>query len=136
MDAINKTEDYIRNLETLAANHPGHLKSEIYSKQTLLLLTKGMPYEYTKRLNETCSHTDPYEDWFTAIYDILEDVKSTNLSALSTGIGATKTGKDDQQSSSKANQLSHNGHDCSKSSNCKEKWDYLGCINLYKITQI
>jgi len=136
VDAINKTEDYIRNLETLAANHPGHLKSEIYSKQTLLLLTKGMPYEYTKKLNETCSHTDPYEDWFTSIYDILEDVKSTNLSALSTGIGATKTVKDEHQSSSKANQLSYNGHDCSKSSNCKEKWDYLGCINLYKITQI
>ena len=136
VDAINKTEDFIRNLETLATNHPGHLKSEIYSKQTLLLLTKGMPYEYTKKLNETCSHTDPYEDWFTSIYDILEEVKSANLSALSTGIGATKLAKDDHQPSSKANQLSHNGHDCKKSSNCRDKWDFLGCINLYKVTQL
>ena len=136
VDAINKTEDFIRNLENLAASHPGHLKSEIYSKQTLLLLTKGMPYEYTKRLNESCGHTDPYEDWFTAIHDILEECKSTNLSALSTGIDATKSLKDDHSSNSKANQLSFNGHDCEKSSNCKSKWDYLGCVNLYKVTQV
>ena len=136
VDAINKTADFIRNLESLAADHPTHLKTEIYSKQTLLLLTKGMPNEYTKKLNETCGHSDPYEDWITAISDILDECKSTNLSALSTGIGAAKSGKDDHQSSSKVNQLSHNGHDCAKSSNCRERWDYLGCINLYKVTQI
>ena len=104
VDAINKTVDFIRNLEDLATNHPGHLNGEIYSKQTLLLLTKGMPHEFTKRLNETCGHKDPYEDWFSAIFDILEDYKSTNLSALSTGIGAaSKVGKDDHSGSSKVN---------------------------------
>ena len=94
----NKTADFIRNLENLASDHPAHLKSEIYSKQTLLLLTKGMPFEYTKKLNETCGHADPYEDWIAAVFDILNEVKSTNLSALSTGIGAVKLSKDDHGS--------------------------------------
>ena len=137
VDAINKTVDFIRNLENLAESHPSHLKSEIYCQQTLLLLTKGMPHEFTKRLNEACGHKDPYEDWFSNLFDILEDSKSTNLSALSTGIGSlSKVSKEDSSSSSKANQLSHNGHDCTKSSNCKDKWDLLGCINFYKITQL
>ena len=114
VDAINKTADFIRNLQTLATDHPGHLKSEIYSKQTLLLLTKGMPIEYTKKLNESCGHADPYEDWVTTIFDILEECKHTNLSALSTGIGAAKSTREDQSGGSKANQSSHNGHDCSK----------------------
>ena len=136
VDAINKTTDFIRNLEDLATNHPGHLKGEIYSKQTLLLLTKGMPHDYTKRLNETCGHKDPYEDWFSAIFDILEDCKCTNLSALSTGIGASKVMKDDSHGTNKANQLSHNGHDCIKSSQCKDRWDFLGCVQLYKLIQV
>jgi len=66
----------------------------------------------------------------------LNEVKSTNLSALSTGIGAAKLSKDDHGPPSKANSLTHNGHDCNKSNNCKERWDYLGCINLYKMTQL
>ena len=137
VNAINKTVDFIRNLEDLAANHPGHLHGEIYSKQTLLLLTKGMPHEYTKRLNESCGHKDPYVDWFATIFDILEDCKSTNLSALSTGIGAlSRVAKEENPSGSRANQLSHNGHDCVKSSMCKDKWDLLGCIHLYKVTQV
>ena len=136
VDAINKTVDFIRNLQNLATDHPGHLKGEIYSKQTLLLLTKGMPHEYTKKLNENCSHTDPYEDWITSVFDILEECKSTNLSALSTGIGASKSSKEDHTGSSKVHQMSHNGHDCAKSNNCKDRWDFLGCINLYKVTQL
>ena len=136
IDALNKTADFIRNLESLAADHPSHLKSEIYSKQTLLMLTKGMPHEFTKKLNETCGHADPYEDWIAAVFDILEESKSTNLSALSTGIGAAKSAKEENHSNSKSNHLSHDGHDCSKSSSCRERWDYLGCINLYKVTQI
>ena len=136
VDAINKTADFIRNLENLAADHPAHLKSEIYSKQTLMLLTKGMPHDYTKKLNETCGHSDPYEDWISAIFDILEETKHTNLSALSTGIGAARSSKEDHPSNSKVNQTSHNGHDCTKSNYCRERWDYLGCINLYKVTQV
>ena len=136
VDSINKTLDFIRNIENLAKDHPGHLKNEIYSKQTLLLLTKGMPHEYTKKLNENCGHTDPYEDWISSIFDILQECKSTNLSALSTGIGALKSTKDDHVSTPKANQMCHNGHDCSKSNNCKDRWDYLGCIFLYKVTQL
>ena len=136
VDAINKSLDFIRNLQNLASDHPSHLKSEIYSKQTLLLLTKGMPHEYTKKLNENCSHTDPYEDWITTVFDILEECKNSNLSALSTGIGAAKLMKEDHPSGSKANQLSYKGHDCSKSNQCRDRWDFLGCINLYKVTQV
>ena len=68
VDAINRTVDFIRNLQTLATDHPTYLQSEIYSKNTLLLLTKGMPHEYTKKLNESCGHADPFEDWLTLTF--------------------------------------------------------------------
>ena len=83
-----------------------------------------MPYDYTRKLNERCTHKDKYEDWFTTIFDIMEENKSTNLSALSTGIGAAKGNQRDSQGDGpidKSNQLKHNGHDCSKSNTCKEK---------------
>ena len=137
IDAINRTLDFLRNLETLCADHPDHLRSEIYSSTTLTLITKGMPYELTKKLNERCSQKDPYECWFTTLFDIIEENKSTNLSALSTGIGALKSvSKDHDSTSSKSNQLKHNGHDCSKSNSCKEKWDLLGCSHLYKLSTV
>ena len=137
VDAINKTLDFLRNLESLVTDHPDHLKSEIYSSSTLSLITKGMPYDYSKRLNERCSHKDPYDHWFTTVFDILEEAKSTNLSALSTGIGAAKSyQKDSDTPSSKSNSLKHNGHDCSKSNTCKEKWDLLGCSHLYKLSTV
>ena len=28
------------------------------------------------------------------------------------------------------------GHDCRKDNHCKPKWDYLGCVHLYKITKV
>ena len=49
VDAINKTLDFLRNLESLVKDHPDHLKSEIYSSATLLILTKGMPHESSKK---------------------------------------------------------------------------------------
>ena len=101
-----------------------------------------MPHEYSKKLNERCSHKDPYDAWFTTVFDILEENKASNLSALSTGIGATKGSSQDQGSGSsssksnhlKYNHLKYNGHDCTKANSCKDKWDLLGCINLYKLT--
>ena len=139
VEAINKTLDFLRNLESLCNDHPDHLRSEIYSCSTLTLITKGMPYDYTKKLNERCTHKDTYESWFTVLFDILEENKSTNLSALSTGIGAVRSNQRDVHSdgvSNKSNQLKHNGHDCSKSNTCKDKWDLLGCINLYKLKSV
>ena len=38
VDAINKTLDLLRNLESLVSDHPDHLRSEIYSSSTLQLL--------------------------------------------------------------------------------------------------
>ena len=122
IDSIHKTLDFLRNLQSLIEDHPDHLKPEIYSSSTLSLITKGMPYDYTKKLNERCSHKDTYESWFTTLFDILEENKATNLSALSTGIGAVKSSqRDSDTSGSKSNQLRFNGHDCSKSPTCKEK---------------
>ena len=138
-DAINKTLDFLRNLENLVSDHPDHLKAEIYSSSTLVLLTKGMPHEFSKKLNERCSHKDSYESWFTTVFDILEENKSTNLSALSTGIGAAKGSSIDHgsgTSSNKSNYLKHNGHDCTKSNTCKDRWELLGCVNLYKLTTV
>ena len=137
VDAINKTLDFLRNLESLVDDHPSHLKSEVYGSSTLQLLTKGMPHEYSRKLNERCSHKDAYETWFTTIFDIMEENKDTNLSALSTGIGVTKGVTHDHGSSqNKSNHLKHNGHDCTKNSSCKDKWDLLGCIELYKLTSV
>ena len=141
VDAINKTLDFLRNLESLVKDHPDHLKSEIYSSATLLILTKGMPHEFSKKLNERCSHKDSYESWFTTIFDMLEENKSTNLSALSTGIGASKGSNQDHGSgstTSKSNHLKHNGHDCTKSNGCKDRKDLEkrqnGCQVLGKVS--
>ena len=58
----------------------------------LQLITKGMPLDFTKILNELCTRKDPYEEWMSRIYDILENSKETNMSALSTGIGCSRGG--------------------------------------------
>ena len=44
--------------------------------------------------------------------------------------------RDSDSTSHKSNQLKHNGHDCAKSSTCKEKWDLLGCSNFYKLKSV
>ena len=137
VEAINRTLDFLRNLENLVNDHPDHLKSEVYSSSTLVLLTKGMPHEYSKQLNERCTHKDPFETWFTTAFDIMEESKSTNLSALSTGIGAAKVSNQDHGStSSKSNYLKYNGHDCVKNPSCKDRWDLLGCVDLYKLSSV
>ena len=121
----------------MVTDHPENLKSEVYSASTLVLLTKGMLNEYAKKLSERCSHTDPYETWFTTVFHIMVENRDATLSALSTGIGAAKGVSHDHGSApNKANHLKYNGHDCTKDPSCKDKWDLLGCIDLYKLSSI
>ena len=132
VNAINKTLDMIRHLETLADDHKTELHNEVYSQRTLQLLTKGMPTDFTKRLNELCSRKDPYEEWMARIFDILENNKEANMSALATGIGCAKIFKpeDNRDRERSSNNLKHDGHDCKRSKFCKTDWNLVGCIEL------
>ena len=96
-----------------------------------------MPIQYQTEVNKSCTHTDDYETWLKRIFTVLESSRSANVSALTSGFGVAKSANDGNPNSSpsKAHTLTFDGHNCSKSQQCKEKWDYLGCIHLYKVTK-
>ena len=139
--AINKTLDFMRNLNELAKTHKKQLHGEVYSKNTLSVLTNGMPRDYVKKFMESCGHNDSYEDCFTFLFDMLEEVRDVNLAGLAFGIGGASSSIDIKKSppslgSGKSSNLVHKGHDCSTSPQCKENWDFLGCIQLYRLQKV
>ena len=132
LDAIDGTLDFMRQLKALATDHSDSLKTAVYSDKTLETLAKGMPLEYQKRINEDCSHSDTLEMWFITIFTLLESVRDANVSAITTGFGTVKSTVDSQPSSKVNLSSTLDGHNCKKSKQCKDKWDFLGCVQLYK----
>ena len=141
LNAINRTLDFIRQLESLAEDYSTELYNEVYHSSTIKLITKGMPTEFTMKMNETCDVKDSLEDWMLRISDILESKKKSNMSALKSGVGGARSKFEESDESSadktrRSNSLTQTRHDCTKSKECKEAWDILGCINLYKIETV
>ena len=139
LDAVDGTLDFIRQLKSLAEDHPESLKSTIYGKDTLETLAKGIPFEYQKDVSKLCTHTDSHEKWIETIYSTLETVRNSNVSSLTTGFGMAKSVNDGDTSTKNKSANScmvFDGHDCRKDNHCKPKWDYLGCVHLYKLTMV
>ena len=139
LDAIDGSLDFIRHLKSLAEDHES-LKGVIYSDKTLETLAKGMPFKYQEKVNEICTHEDSYETWITNIFSVLEDSRKVNVSALTSGFGAAKATSEEKEKQSPQKFSAHSanidGHNCKKNANCKENWDFLGCVNLYKLSKV
>ena len=102
-----------------------------------------MPLDYVKKLRELLSHNETYENCFTFLLDMLEEVRDENLATLTFGLGIDISKIEQKKSpgsgsvgGSKVNNLVFNGHDCKKSLECKNDWDFLGCIKLYKLSKV
>ena len=143
LSAINRTLDFIRQLEALAEDHV-ELKNQIFSHSTVKVITQGMPMTFTTKLTEICRANDLPEDWIVRISELLESMKLANISAATFGIGLGRNNTFDRESSpesknnrkSRLNNLKQDNHDCKYSKVCKEEWDLLGCIQLYKIDKV
>ena len=142
LTAIDKTQDYIRKLHDLADDHP-ELTNEVYSNRTLTAVAQGMPRNTQVKLSEMCKANDSAEDFLIRIFEELESMKRSNQTAAATGIGAGKDDNFDSESvperknKSRFNNFNSKGrHNCKRDKACKDEWDLLGCIKLYKLNTL
>ena len=133
--AIARTQDFIREAETLATDFPEILENEVYSGNTNSLLRKVLPREYTEKINDVISDINSSDkEKIGTIKKYLEGKKRSAILGLD--IDTEQAGK---SSGGGVNVNSWDGnerkeaHDCGKARACRKEWHLLGCKLVYEL---
>ena len=78
--AIARTEEFIQEAESLAADFADSLENEVYSSSTTHLLKKILPREYSEKVNDAITDVNSSDkDKLKAIKDFLETKKKSAI---------------------------------------------------------
>ena len=131
--AIARIIEFVNEGEILAKKFP-NLESEVYSRKTVRLLLRVTHNDYREEFIAFSGNDATYKEDVLNMKEFMESRKNT-------AIKAARYGPDDENSHSSGssfgrskNQSSYGSkeHDCRKSSQCKQEWGGLGCVELYK----
>ena len=147
-DIISRTCEFLRQAEILATKYEV-LKVDIYSKETIALLTKVIPTAMNENIAEEERKTDVkdktgnnYRDTFIAMkkYMNLKLVDAIKLcersEAMKEGVqihSAASHSIDNLDGNKSRNKKKFfDNHDCRGSRKCNQDWGLLGCHRLYE----
>ena len=142
LDAINQLLDFIRHAETLAEEHED-LHGEVFSASTITMIKKILPFDYLKEVNLHVPMSFSKPSKLERIQNILEMQKEAVINGIDVDSTSKKengdkahfgTGKPRGKGGRYGDRKSK--HSCSTSTMCKEEWDKLGCIELYKLATV
>ena len=138
-NAIIQMIDFINEATTLATEH-SKLRNEINSESTYRDIFVLLPNNIRQDVLEKIDPEKPLSEKFTLMKDLL--ISHRNMTVHCLELCQTVKKKEDSKSFQKKANVSslkplYDDHDCQSSFQCRtDDWDYLGCIELYKIEEI